>query len=86
MINLPCEKLLTDKFLSCALAPLFEWVAACDADSEANQSVGKKDFLIFSSDIFIERVFGETEGSFKTLPESLKEIRVGVFGGPAGVH
>lgn len=27
---------------------------------------------------------GETEGSFKTLPESLKEIRVGVLGACRG--
>lgn len=80
-----------------------------DANSGANQSeawLGKKrkegknrvDFLIFSSDIFIERVSPQPSAPLRPLPESLREITVGFFfffvegGGtegarqPAGVH
>lgn len=61
---------------------LFEWVVAMLMLNQIKAQV-KRSFLIFSSDIFIEWVL-ETEGSFKALPESLKEIRVGVLGACRG--
>lgn len=59
-------------------------MAACDADSAANQSVGKKDFLIFSSDIFIERVLAKPRAPLRPCQSHLRKSEWGFWGGLQG--
>lgn len=64
-------------------------MAVRDADAGANQSMAwpekkkrkkrREDFLIFSSDIFIEGVSAQPRAPLRPLPESLREISVGFF-------
>lgn len=56
-------------------------MAACDADSGANQSMGKKDFLIFSSDIFIERVLAKPRAPLRPCQSHLRKSEWGFRGG-----
>lgn len=76
----PVKELKTDMLFD----QVIFWLQRCVAEAEPNQRMSKKEFLIFSSDIFIECILEQPRAPLRPCQSYLRKSEWGVLGACRG--